>query len=167
MILPDSVAGSDMMSFYDQQRITFLRSNIDRRTHSDDRRWYVRYKVNSGVSIIIKRPFRHKLWTIRGNYAASVIDISLKGASVESTAFNKWPYSVSTLSIVTANKESKISSISYKLVSDCKAVSGPGPGKTRRMGIKFVNLSHHQKWQLIFLLDSATTHPILINPIEN
>ncbi|MBT8352860.1 MAG: hypothetical protein KJO26_16700 [Deltaproteobacteria bacterium] len=131
----------------------------DRQTGSGERRWYIRYTSNPGLFVILRRPLRYKLWRSR-KIAAPIVDISLKGVSIQSSSHEKWPFHRDTLSIISADKISKVDNIPYELVSDRKAISVSGNGNTRRLGFKFADLSRHQKWQLLFLLEKLNILPI-------
>jgi hypothetical protein len=159
MILPDKGVGLDTLPSFSHQNIMVRGSDVDRRQHQGDRRLYIRYTVDSGLFVILRKPMWYKLWRSR-KVAVPIIDISLKGVSIESTPVNRWLYHTDTLSIVTANKKTKVDNILYKLVSTRQVISVPGNGNSNRVGIKFANLSINQKWQLSFLLEEATLHPI-------
>ena len=133
--------------------------NPDRQTGSGERRWYIRYTANPGLFVVLRRPLRYKLWRSR-KVAVPIIDISLRGVSIQSRAHKKWPFHRDTLSILTADKKSKVDNSPYELVSDRKVFPVSGNGNTRRLGFKFADLSRHQKWQLLFLLEKLNTLPI-------
>lgn len=162
-ILPDRRVASDILLYNDNHRTIVSRSGIDRRRHPDDQRWHMRYKAKSGLFVIFRRPARFKLWKSYRVYAASIIDISLKGIRAQYTASNMWPYDVDTLSIATADENVLIDSVPYKLISDRIAMTAPNTGNLRRIGIKFVNLSDHHIWQLLSILQNYTQHPISYN----
>ena len=130
-----------------------------RQTGSGERRWYIRYTANPGLFVVLRRPLRYKLWRSR-KVAVPIIDISLRGVSIQSRAHKKWPFHRDTLSILTADKKSKVDNIPYELVSDRKVFPVSGNGNTRRLGFKFADLSRHQKWQLLFLIEKLNTLPI-------
>ena len=136
------------------------RSDIDRRRHPDDRRQHMRYSVKPDLFVVFRRSPRLTLWRSRKFYAASIIDISLKGLRAEYRAANMWPYDVDTLSVVTADKKEKIDGIPYKIISDRKIISVPNKGDIRRVGIQFVNLSDRHIGHLISLLQNITLGPI-------
>jgi hypothetical protein len=116
--------------------------------------------VNPGLFVILRKPLVYKLWKPR-KVAAPIVDISLRGVSIESRARKMWPFHRDKLTIVASDKKTKVDNIPYELVSDRKATSVSCNGNTRRLGFKFANLSHHQKWQLLYFLEKVSTHPIL------
>ena len=128
-----------------------------------ERRWYIRYTVNPGTFVFLRRPLRYKLWRSH-KVAAPIVDISLRGVSIESRAHKMCPFHRDTLSTVAADKISRVDNIPYELVSDRKSISVSGNGNIRRLGFKFAELSRHQKWQLLFLLEKVNTLPIQYEP---
>ena len=133
--------------------------NPDGQIGSGERRWYIRYTANPGLFVVLRRPLGYKLWRSR-KVAAPIVDISLKGVSIQSSSHKKWLIHRDTLSILATDKQSKIDNIPFELVSDRNAISASGNGNTRRLGFKFVDLSRHQKWQLLFLLEKLNILPI-------
>ena len=131
-----------------------------------ERRWYIRYTVNPGTFVVLRRPLRYKLWRSR-EVAAPIVDISIRGVSIQSKVHKMCPFHRDTLSIIAADKISKVDNIHYELVSARKAISVSGNGNTRRLGFKFADLSRHQKWQLLFLLEKVNTFPIQYEPNYN
>ena len=61
----------------------------DRQTGSGERRWYIRYTANPGLFVVLRRPLGYKLWRSR-KVAAPIVDISLKGVSIQSSSHKKW-----------------------------------------------------------------------------
>ena len=133
--------------------------NPDRHTGQGERRWYIRYTANPGLFVVLRRPLRYKLLRSR-KVVAPIVDISLKGVSIQSSSHKKWPSHRDTLSILATDKKSKIDNIPFELVSDREVFPVSGNGNTRRLGFKFVDLSRHQKWQLLFLLEKLNILPI-------
>ena len=115
--------------------------------------------MNPGTFVVLRRPLRYKLWRSR-EVAAPIVDISIRGVSIQSKVHKMCPFHRDTLSILATDKKSKIDNIPFELVSDREVFPVSGNGNTRRLGFKFADLSRHQKWQLLFLLEKINTLPI-------
>ena len=126
---------------------TDRRSGKDRRHDYDEQRKLVRYKLNTSISIVLKRP---RLFNVIPPHKTklTLVDISLGGLRAQYVSSKMFSYKQNTLSIETDDGVVKIEHIPFKIISDYKYTRLPGNTYLRKCGIKFSDLSENHKLQV-------------------
>jgi len=89
-----------------------------------------------------------------------VVDISLGGLQAQYVSSRMFHYKPSKLSIQSEDGVVKIERIYFKIISDYRCARISGNDYLRICGLKFINLSEHQKKRINQLIQNYTWMPL-------